>query len=122
MNNKGQTLVIFVIVLPILLMMLTLIIDLGFLYIEKRNISNNVSDAVEYYLDNSNDTDIENKVTKLLNKNIKNIEDININNNLEYVEINVSKTRKSLYSIISHDTDINITYIGYKDSKKIIKG
>ena len=94
MNNKGQTLVIFVIILPILLMMLTLIIDLGFLYIEKRNISNNVYDSVEYYLENITDKDIKEKTEKLLKKNIKDIE-ININETLEYVEINVSKTRKS---------------------------
>lgn len=121
MNNKGQALVIFVIILPILLMVFTLIIDLGFLYIEKRNISNNVYDSVEYYLENIDDEDIDKDVEKLLNKNIKDIK-ININETDEYVEIKVSKVRKSLYSIISHDTNINIIYKGIKNSKKIIKG
>ena len=59
MNNKGQTLVIFVIILPILLIMLTLIVDLGFMYIEKRNIENNVSDSLEYYLVNIAEDDID---------------------------------------------------------------
>ena len=122
MNNKGQTLVIFVIVLPILLIMFTLIIDLGFLYREKRNISNNVYDSVEYYLENIEDIEVKNNVEKLLNKNIKNIEDIKIIENEEYVEIHLTKTRKSLYSIITHDTDINIKYKGIKENKKIIKG
>ena len=122
MNNKGQTLVIFVIILPILLIMLTLIIDLGFLYIEKRNISNNVYDSVEYYLENIDDEEVKTDVEKLLNKNIKNIEDIKIIENEEYVEIHLTKTRKSLYSIITHDTKISINYIGYKESKEIIKG
>jgi len=121
MNNKGQTLVIFVIILPILLIMLTLVIDLGFLYIEKRNIDSIVYDSVEYYLDNVTDIDIENKTKDLLDKNIDDI-DININETDEYIEINVSKTRKSLYSIISNNTDINITYKGIKEDKKIIKG
>ena len=121
MNNKGQTLVIFVIILPILLMMFTLIIDLGFLYIEKRNINNNVYDSVEYYLENIDDEDVLDKTEKLLNKNIKDIK-IKINETEEYVEINVSKTRKSLYSIITHDTDINVVYKGIKISKEIIKG
>lgn len=122
MNNKGQTLVIFVIVLPILLIMFTLIIDLGFLYIEKRNISNNVYDSVEYYLENIDDEEVKNDVEKLLNKNIKNIEDIKIKENEEYVEIYLTKTRKSLYSIITHDTKISVNYIGYKENKEIIKG
>lgn len=122
MNNKGQTLVIFIIILPILLMMLTLIIDLGFLYIEKRNIDSNVYDSVEYYLENINDKNIRAKVNKLLNENIDDIENIHINETDEYVEIKVLKTRKSLYSIITNKTDINIGYKGFKENKKIIKG
>jgi len=122
MNNKGQTLVVFVIILPIILMIFTLIIDLGFLYIEKRNIDNNVYDSVEYYLDNINDINIETKVKKLLNKNIKNIDDILISDNNEYIEIRVLKTRKSIYSIITNETKIDIVYKGFKEDKKIIKG
>ena len=122
MNNKGQTLVVFVIILPILLMVFTLIVDLGFLYIEKRNIDNNVYDSVEYYLDNITDENIENKINKLLNKNIKDIDDIVINETDEYIEIKVSKIRKSLFSIITKDNQINIIYKGIKESKKIIKG
>ena len=121
MNNKGQTLVIFVIVLPILLIMLTLIVDLGFLYIEKRNIDNNVYSSLKYYLENINDNDIKGKVRKLLNKNIKEL-DINIDETNEYVEISVSKKHKSLYSIITHNTTIDISYKGMKESKRIIKG
>ena len=122
MNNKGQTLVIFVIILPILLIIFTLIIDLGFLYLEKKNISNNVIDSLEYYLDNINDKDIEFKVKKILTENIKDIENITINNTSDYIEISVLKVRKSLYSIITSSTDINISYKGNKDNKKIIKG
>ena len=118
MNNKGQTLVIFVILLPILLIVLTLIVDLGFLYIEKRNIDNIVYDSIEYYLENINDKDIDSKVKELLNKNVDNIK-ISIDETEEYVEINVSKTRKNLYSIISNSTDINITYRGIKENKRL---
>ena len=122
MNNKGQTLVIFVIVLPILLIMLTLIIDLGFMYIEKRNIESNVYDSVEYYLENINDNNINNKVNKLLNKNIKDIDKLIIKDEEEFIEIKVSKVRKSIYSIITNNTEISVNYKGYKEDKRIIKG
>ena len=118
MNNKGQSLVVFIIILPILLMIFTFIIDLGFMYIEKRNIDNNCYDAVEYYLENINNEDIDNKVNKLLNENIKNIDEILINNTDDYVEISVSKNRKSIYSIISNDTEIKIVYKGGNYGKK----
>ena len=121
MNNKGQTLVIFVIILPILLIMLTLVIDLGLLYIEKRNIDNNVYDGVLYYLENIEENNIKDKTYKLLNKNIKD-SNIFIDEEENYVEITVSKGRKSLYSIISNSTDINVSYKGLKENKKIIKG
>ena len=122
MNNKGQCLVVFIIILPILLMILTLIIDLGFMYIEKRNIDNNCYDAVEYYLENIDKEDIDNKVNKLLNENIKNIDEILIKNEEDYVEISIKKNRKSIYSIISNNTEIKIVYKGIKEDKRIIKG
>jgi len=117
MNNKGQVLVVFVILLPIFLTILTLVIDLGLLSIEKRKISNNTYDAVEYYL-NNNDKE---KTVKLLESNLNDVE-IKINDNNEYIEINVIKEYKSLYTIISNDQEINITYKGIKNNKEIIKG
>ena len=122
MNNKGQSLVVFIIILPILLMIFTLIIDLGFMYIEKRNIDINCYDAVEYYLENINKEDIEEKVNNLLNENIKNIDEILIKDEEDYVEISITKNRKSIYSIISNNTEIKIVYKGMKDDKRIIKG
>ena len=121
MNNKGQTLVTFIIILPILLIILALVIDLGFLYMEKRNIDNNVYDSVEYYLNNISDKKIEEKTKKMLNKNIDDIDKIIILEKEDYIEINVSKDIKNIYSILKH-TEINITYKGIKESKEIIKG
>lgn len=122
MNNKGQTLVMFVLVLPILFIILTLVIDLGFLYIEKRNVSNNVVDAVEYYLENMEDININSKVQELLNKNIEDIAQINIDDTHDNVKINVIKEHSGFYSALPFNQKIDITYIGDKNSKEIIKG
>ncbi len=116
MNNKGQVLVIFVILLPIFFMIFTFIIDLGLLSIEKRKCDNNTYDAIEYYLD-SNDKD---KTIKLIENNIEDI-NIDISDTDSYVEISVSKEYKGIYNII-YDNEIKITYIGNKETKKIIKG
>lgn len=122
MNNRGQSLVVFIIILPILLIIFTLVIDLGFMYIEKRSMDNNCYDAVEYYLENINKEDIDKKVNNLLNENIKNIDEILINDTEKYVEISIKKNRKSIYSIISNNTEIKIVYKGIKEDKRIIKG
>ena len=107
--------------LPIFLMVLALVIDLGLLSIEKRKISNNTYDAVEYYLNNVDDISIKEKTIKLLENNLNDIE-IDLIDSTDYIEINVEKEYKSLYTIISNDQKISITYKGIKESKEIIKG
>ena len=121
MNNKGQTLVIFVIILPILLILLTLVADLGLLHIEKRKIENNVLSASEYYLENIDDLDIRNKVENLLNKNVKDLNDISIEEKDNYIKIKVIKKNNSLYNIISNK-EIVVIYKIDKVNKRIIKG
>ena len=66
MNNKGQILIIFVIMLPILLIILSIAIDLGLLYVDKRNMDNNLKDAVTYYLNHKEDYLIEENTKTLL--------------------------------------------------------
>lgn len=117
MNNKGQVLVIFVILLPILFMVLSFVVDIGLFSIEKRKISNNTYDAVEYYLE-SND---KGNTINLLNNNLDDI-NIKINETLDYVEITVIKKYKSLYTTICNDQEIRIIYKGIKETKEIIKG
>ena len=48
MNSKGQVLVLFMLLLPLVFMMLALIIDTGLLYIEKRHVDLVVKDTTEY--------------------------------------------------------------------------
>ena len=121
-NNKGQTLVIFIILLPIILTIFTLIVDLGVLYIQKRNIENNVSNSISYYLKNIDNPKSEINMTNMINRNVKDIDEIRINNTSEYIEVNVIKEYKSLYNLLKGESNIKVTYKGYKESKKIIKG
>lgn len=114
MNNKGQVLVLFVIILPIILLLLTFIIDIGLMSIEKRKISNNTYDAVEYYL---KENDIE-KTKKLLNNNLKDIT-VDIKTDNENVLISVVKRYKGIFKL---NNEINITYKGNINNKRIIKG
>ena len=51
MNNKGQVLPIFVILFPIIILIVTYIVDIGLMYTEKRKIENTTYDARNYYFD-----------------------------------------------------------------------
>ena len=121
MNNKGQVLIIFVIILPILLIIFGLVVDLGLFALEKRKIDNNIYDAVDYYLDNIDNENVKINSAKLLESNLDDIE-IDIIDENDYIEIIATKNYKSLYTIISNNQEFNIKYKGIKETKEIIKG
>ena len=75
MNNRGQTLVMFILMLPLLLIILCLVVDIGMLSLEKKRLENTLKDAIYYELNNQ-ETDsniIKNRLTNTLSKNINNI-------------------------------------------------
>ena len=107
--------------LPILLMILGLVVDLGLFALEKRKIDNNIYDAVDYYLDNIDNENVKINTAKLLESNLDDIK-IDIIDENDYIEIITTKKYKSIYTIISNDQGINIKYKGIKETKEIIKG
>ena len=120
MNNKGQTLVIFIILLPVFLFLLVLVVDYGFLSIEKRKLNNNTREALEYYLSNIDEVNIKDRTMELLKKNMGNV-DINIIEDESFVEIIVKDNYKSIYNALTN-TEFTIKYKGNKQNKEIIKG
>lgn len=78
MNNKGQTLVLFILVLPIIILIITCLIDMGSIIITKRQIENTVDLALTYGIKHINDSAIDVKLKKMIMKNNKEIEENNI--------------------------------------------
>ena len=87
MKNKGQTLVIFILILPILLLLLALIFEIGALHITKIKYENAIKDAIEYGLTHQEEN-MPQKLESLLKANIKGNINIEINN---YIKINVKQ-------------------------------
>lgn len=106
MNNKGQVLVIFVILLPIFLLILGFVIDYGFLSLEKKHIEENTYDAAIYYLENIDDSNVYNKTLYLLQSNVKDA-NISLKEENGFVEIKVEKKYNGLYSSL-YDNNIKI--------------
>ena len=52
MNKKGQTLVVFVLFLPVLVIVITMIINKSNMYYDKRNMENIAKEAINYGLSN----------------------------------------------------------------------
>ena len=120
MNNKGQVLVVFIILLPLVLLFITFIIDLGRLYTEKRHIENNIKSSITYGL-NHESIDLEKKITSLLNDNIENIDVLDVEISSDYITVTIKKSYPSLFKItkIKDNYVIDLTYKGNKKTKRI---
>lgn len=81
-NNKGQALVEFVLILPVILAILLVIIDLGKIFNEKNTLENTSIDIIELYKNGKSIDEIKNKYN-----------DISITTNIEdnYLTLKLKK-------------------------------
>ena len=109
-NNKGQSLVMFVLIIPIFLLILTLVYDVGNEIYEKDRLSNTNYLTIEYGLNNI-DTVTENDLKNLIEQNTSNLKYIYVTIEENQIEIKMEKDAKSiigkmfnfnLVKIISH--------------------
>ena len=119
MNNKGQTLVLFVLILPIIIFIMLLVIDVSNMFITKQELNNINKIVLNYGLDIIEEENIDSKLEELINKNISvNEHTIRIDNGIIEVEnkknIQGIVTKKKIYEVKS-------TYKGYiEEDKKVI--
>ena len=119
MNNKGQSLVIFIIFLPLIFLLIAIIYDLGSLELKKQKNINEIKSAITYGLNNIDDNDINQNINTILEKNISAQKTVTINNNI--ITINAYLKEKSIFpNILKDDYQINLNYKGYIENGKII--
>lgn len=121
MNNKGQVLAVFIILLPIVLLIFCLLVDLGMLYLEKRTIDNNLKSTISYGLNHFDDDNIEFKMGQILKENISDIDSLYIDIDENKIHITLVKKQPSLFEITSlkSNYEIKISYTGYLNDNKI---
>ena len=122
LNNKGQSLVLFIMIIPILLLIMVFVYDMGMLLYEKDRLSNTVNMAMDYALDNKEVSDEE--IRDLINKNMTKEVDIKIDRNDDNITIEVIEEVSFIFSnLFDFDfTKIDIKYEGkIIDNKKIIE-
>ncbi len=122
-NNKGQTLVVFILLLPLLVTLLAFIINEGSIYINKRALTNDIKNAIKYRFElEETDEIIYEKIEKYLQKNIDNINLLDIKIDENYIKINIETTFKAeLPTIINKDRfTIKVTYTGYSNDGEVV--
>lgn len=114
MNNKGQSLALFVIIIPIILFFLMIIADYGLICIEKRHIDNSIKDSIKFGLNNINNDNIDNKIKVLIYKNIdiNDIKDIKINIIDNTITIDIEVKINTIFNILNIKNNIKVSYIG----------
>ena len=74
LNNKGQSLVLFVLLLPIFLIIMTLVFDIGNAICLKLDLDNVNHMAISYGLDNIEEEGIEDTIVDLVKANYDEVE------------------------------------------------
>ena len=116
MNHKGQTLILFVILLPILLLIAALIIDLGLAGVEKTKISGVTNEILKTLYEERLSETLEEKIKEQYLKNKITITNIKAKGTEETLEIKVETKKESIFGKIIGIKDYSIS-----THKKIMK-
>ena len=119
MDSKGQTLIIFVLILPILLLLFALIWEVGNLGFTINKYEKEIEDTIKYGLNHLDDENLEEVLTNLLKANLDGKISVEINN--QTIQVNVKQKYDAMFNnLLNHKFDIDLTYNGYIENKKLI--
>lgn len=118
MNNRGQTLIIFVILIPIIITMAALVVDIGKMNYEKERYRGIIENSIEEYFESNQISDVKEILT--LNGIPEDAYQITTQENL--IEIHLTTSVDSIFAkLINIDEyQIDLDYIGTKESDRVI--
>lgn len=116
LNNKGQTLIMFILLIPLILVIMALVIDTSFVYKEKIRFQSITKTIMKNTYARINEEDFKKQVINLYKKNNVDIKNIKIDVNSNEVSINNQAKVKSIFGNI-----IGIKSYKIKFSYKILK-
>lgn len=121
-NNKGQSLVMFVLILPIILMILVMVVDIGKMILLRSSLNNINYIAMDYGLDNIDRENIVDDIKEVIYKNKSDIDSVSVlidDGKIQItlkdnVDLLILKDRQLFY--------VKSTYIGdISDDKKVVE-
>lgn len=117
LNNKGQSLVMFIIILPILFLIITLVYDIGNAIYEKDRLSNTNYLVVDYALSNIDIT--EDELLELIDMNDDDISNVSIMIIDNSVTITLEKDFKGVFGKL---LGFNLTSVRSEYRGNIVQG
>lgn len=105
LNNKGQSLVMFICLLPILLLIVLAIVDFSRMVIEKNKLNNINYIAISYYSNHKEDDDVTERIISLVKRNDEDIINVRINKdkNTIYLDKKIDSTMGKIIGISEYE-------------------
>ena len=125
MNNKGQSLVTFVLLIPVILLLLFMIYDIANMVMLKLELNDINYLVTSYGVDKLDNVGIDNKLREMVIKNKSDIDTIDIKVMDGKLYVILEDTLDNKISLIrKFKLKIKSSYIGYmeNDEKRIMKG
>ncbi len=121
LNNKGQTLIMFILLIPFILVIMALVIDTSFVYKEKIKFQSVTKTIMKTTYENKDATDFNDKIINLYKKNGIYTNNIVIKVNSDSVVIkNQAKVKSVFGNIIGiKNYEVKFSYKIYKENESI---
>lgn len=101
LGNKGQSLVLFILIFPVMLFVMVLVIDCGRVMIEKKELDNVSKIVIQYGFDHITEEDVEDKMVSLFELNVDDV-DVNVNVCEDMIDVSGVKYVDGVFSSIIH--------------------
>ena len=112
LNNNGQVLVLFVIVLPVVILLLLTSIELGGLYLEKTKTKNIIKEILTSELKNQEPND---NINALIEKNIEDITEKTIFTSEDEIKIKITQKKQ----LFGRNIELKYNYTGKMQEQTI---
>lgn len=118
MNKRGQTLIIFVMLIPIILTMAALVIDVGLLYYKKNEYTGIVEESIKEYFKDEDLT----SALETLTLNGVSLDEVLVSATDETISVTLDTKVDSIFGkvIRINDYEIKIARVGTKDKERVI--
>jgi len=117
MNNKGQTLVLFVVLLPVILILLAFVFDTAYMSMESNRLNDIAKTSVKYIVKDNKDI---NEVKTIIKKNDNDIKIEKITTNSVYLKKEIKPIFGQIIGFKKYKLETNI-YGVLEGNKLIIK-
>ncbi len=122
LDHKGQTLVSFALILPLLVMLFALVIDTGYTYLEDKKLKDSVLIGLKYGMKHYEE-DPKTEIRDIITENVDGLSMLNIYTEGNQIKIQAHKPKKRIFFNFNTSSELVVIYTAYQDAGtwKIVK-